>query len=649
MNHPQPVPALPPESMAWEQIGTSPLALAVAAAGVGVWEIELPSGKEWWSDTTLAMYGLPPGSPAPTRTEWRELFLHPDDSERCRIRAEDFLATGRPYEMEYRIRRADDAAVRWLYSRSAFKFGSRQRVLGVTVDITERRVAEGRAREATAMLEHAARHVGFGFGVRELVGNLPGWWSPELKRLLGLPPDASTPNLAEALALFQPHDRERVRHFASEPIPPGELREFNFDVARPDGDLRTLTTRGRTEYDEQGRPQRTYFAIIDNTELLQHERRERELLEHLQLATEATGIGIWERDARSGQARWDTTMKRLWGLPPEAPEPVREQYLALLHPDDRDEMARYWARADEDRSPQELDFRVLLPGGSVRWLRTRGRVVLDDHGQPLRRIGVCFDTTERREAEAAQQARELAERANAAKTEFLSRMSHELRTPLNAVLGFAQLMALDSADPLSPTQRARVAHVQAAGWHLLSLVNDVLDLARIESRGAALTPADVDLDAVVQRCLAMAAPQAERLKVALRWAAAEGMPRTVWADETRLLQLLSNLVSNGLKYNRSGGEVEIGASTDGSWCWLRVRDTGMGLSQQQLQQLFQPFNRLGREHSGIEGSGLGLALCRQLAEQMGGTIEVSSTEGVGSEFRVRLPLRGPGPPEVVLG
>jgi PAS domain S-box-containing protein len=646
MNHPQPVPALPPEASSWEQIDQSPLALAVSAAGVGVWEIELASGEEWWSDTTLAMYGLPPGSRAPTRAEWREHFLHPDDLERCRARAEDFMATGRPYEMEYRIRRADDGSVRWLFSRSAFKFGDRGRVLGVTVDITERRLAEERAREATAMLEHAARQVGFGFGVREMAGELPGWWSPELKGLLGLASDAPTPNLADALALFAPHDRERVRAFASDPIPPGELREFTFDVPLPGGGLRTLSTRGRTEYDAQGRPGRTYFAIIDISELLQRERRERELLAQLQLAVEATGIGTWERCSRTGQATWDTTMKRLWGLPPEAPAPGREQYLAMLHPGDRAEMARSWTRVDHDQSPLELDFRVVLPDGRTRWLRTRGRVVLDDRGQPLRRIGVCFDITERREAEAAAQARELAEQASAAKTEFLSRMSHELRTPLNAVLGFTQLMALDTADPLSPTQRERVDHVQAAGWHLLSLVDDVLDLARIESRSAPVQQAEVVLADVVRRCLAMAAPQAARLQVALHWAEAAGTPRTLWADDKRLLQLLSNLVSNGVKYNHPGGRVELGASAEDGWCCVRVSDTGLGLSPAQMQQLFEPFNRLGREHSGIEGSGLGLALCKQLAEQMGGTIEVASTEGVGSEFRVRLPL-APGAPPVL--
>jgi signal transduction histidine kinase len=634
MNHLLPEP----EAAPWEQLLHSPLAHAVAAAGVGVWEIEMATGAEWWSDTTLAMYGLPPGSTAPTRAQWRERFLHPDDRARCQARAADFFATGRPYEMEYRIRRADDGSVRWLFSRSAFKLGGRERVLGITVDVTERRLAEERAHEATALLEHAARQVGFGFGVREMRGDLPGWWSPELKRLLGLPHDAPTPPLAQALTLVAPHDREPVRSLASDPIAPGELREFSFEVPQPGGaGTRTLLTRGRTEYDDHGRPQRTYFAVMDTTERLQEQRRLEELLLRLQMATEATGIGTWERCAATGRAVWDATMNSLWGLPPGAPPPDREQYLAMLHPEDRALMAQSWSSADDDRSPLELEFRVLLPGGGVRWLRTRGRVVRGEQGEALKRVGVCFDTTERREAEAAQQARSLAEQANAAKTEFLSRMSHELRTPLNAVLGFAQLMALDSADPLSPTQRERVAHVQAAGWHLLSLVNDVLDLARIEARQAPMTPAEVAVEPVVRQCLDMTAPLAGRQGVALRWMPCAAGAGTVWADGTRLLQLLLNLVSNGVKYGHAGGHVEVSARAHGEQVLIHVRDDGPGFTPQQRAQLFQPFNRLGREHSGIEGSGLGLALCKLLAEQMGGAIEVESAQGQGSCFTLRLP------------
>ena len=632
MNHPQ----SGPEAAPWEQLLHSPLAAAVAATGVGVWEVDLASGQEWWSDTTLAMYGLPPGGPAPTRDEWQRRFLHPADAGPWRERVRTFVGDGQPYELAYRIRRAGDGALRFLHSRAAFVGPGRQRVFGITLDITEQRLAEERAQEALLMLDHAAEQVGFGFGYRDADGR--GVWSTQLKRLYGLAPDAPTPNRQQYPLLIADHDRERAMRTLSQSVAPGQTAEFSFDVGRgQDGGVRTLSTRAVTRYDEQGRPSRSYFAVMDTTERLREQRRMSDLLLRLQMATEASGIGTWERDARTGQATWDATMKQLWGLASDVPPPDREQYIAMIHPEDRALMEASWISVDDDRSPLELEFRVLLPEGGTRWLRTRGRALRDAEGHVVRRIGVCFDTTDRREAEAALQARALAEQANAAKTEFLSRMSHELRTPLNAVLGFAQLMALDTADPLSATQQERVAHVQAAGWHLLSLVNDVLDLARIESRQAPMTLAAVAIEPVVRRCLDMTTPLAQRQEVALRWLPSPEAPAELWADGTRLLQLLLNLVSNGVKYNRRGGHVEVGVQADGPQVVLVVRDNGLGLSPQQREQLFQPFNRLGREHSGIEGSGLGLALCRVLAEQMNGAIEVDSSEGQGSCFRLRLP------------
>jgi PAS domain S-box-containing protein len=626
----------------------SPLAVAVAAAGVGLWEIDLASGREWWNDTTLVMYGLAPGSTAPTRSEWREHFVHPDDRERLARTAAECERTGRPYEAEYRIRRAGTGEVRWLVSRTAFPLGERGRALGITLDVTERHAAERRAREAEAQLGHAARQVGFGFGLRE-PGGERGEWSPELKRLWGLPPDAPTPLRADIFSLIAPEDRERVRQRLYTPIEPGGLSEYSFDVMRADdGQRRTLTTRAYTEYDDAGHPGRTFFAVIDTTELLAREREIAELLDVQKMAAEAAGIGTWDRDVLTGIDRWSPQCARILGQPEGEPPLSREAYFDLVHEEDRAFVRGAWDRADVGGEPLDFEYRIVRPGGAVRWVRTRGRIERDEQGRVVRRRGVIFDITERRQAEAERHARELAERANAAKTEFLSRMSHELRTPLNAVLGFAQLMALDSADPLSPGQRERLAHVQTAGWHLLALVNDVLDLSRIEARKAPMQPEAVSLAAAATECISMIAPKAAESGVAVHWESPALEPHEVWADPTRLRQLLLNLVSNGVKYNRRGGWVRVGAQRRGTMAVLSVRDNGLGIAAARIGQLFQPFNRIGRETSGIEGTGLGLALVKLLVEQMGGAVEVDSTEGRGSEFRLVLPLppgvAGHGPP-----
>lgn len=636
-NPPSPAPPVA-DAAAAQVLFDSPLAHAVAAAGVGLWEVDLASGREWWNDATLAMYGLPAGGPSPSRLEWRERFVHPDDLPRLAATAAEFELTGRPYEAEYRIRRADTGAVRWLVSRSAFKLGDRGRVLGITLDVTERHIAERRAREAEAQLGHAARQVGFGIGLREPDGDR-GEWSPELKRLWGLAPEAPTPLRSELFALIAPHDHERVRHELNKPIAPGALSEYSFDVLRhDDGQLRTLTTRAYTEYDTEGQRGRTFFVVSDTTERMARERAMAELLELQQMAAEAAGIGTWDRDVLRGIDRWSPECARILGLPEGGPTLSREDYLSRVHDDDRAIVASAWDRADTGRAPLDFEYRIVRDDGSIRWVRTRGRVERDAEGRVLRRRGVIFDITERREAEAERRSRELAERANAAKTEFLSRMSHELRTPLNAVLGFAQLMALDSADALSAAQRERLGHVQAAGWHLLALVNDVLDLARIEAREAPMQPAAVSLAAAVAECISMITPKAAESGVAVHWESPALEPHQVWADPTRLRQLLLNLVSNGVKYNRRGGWVRVTAQRRDGMAVVSVCDNGLGIAAARIGQLFQPFNRIGRESSGIEGTGLGLALVKLLVEQMGGAVEIDSVEGQGSEFRLVLPL-----------
>lgn len=232
----------------------------------------------------------------------------------------------------------------------------------------------------------------------------------------------------------------------------------------------------------------------------------------------------------------------------------------------------------------------------------------------------------------------LAATARRAKTDFLSRMSHELRTPLNAVIGFAQLLRLDPQQPLSSTQRSKIEQIERAGAHLLGLVHDVLDLAHLETGDLPLSPAPVPLHAALVEA-------GDQIKHTAMQAGIElshlGQPDDirlcVQADPLRLRQILANLLSNAIKYNRPGGRVTTRCWTDGAQIAIEVSDTGRGMSAAQCAHLFELFNRLGAENTGIEGSGIGLVIVRRLAELMGGRIEVDSELGVGSRFVVWLP------------
>jgi len=299
-----------------------------------------------------------------------------------------------------------------------------------------------------------------------------------------------------------------------------------------------------------------------------------------------------------------------------------------------------------------MDKRFIRGDGAVLHAAIAVRCERNAQGRAERFFAVVEDITQRKRAERelarhrdelellVQErshelvvARDVAQEASRAKSEFLSRMSHELRTPMNAILGFSQLLDLDRT--LLPRSQKFVREILRAGDHLLNLINDVLDLSQIEAGRLTLSPEPLVVAALGREVLTLMQPLAEQHGVTLKMGTCDGL--VVRADRTRLKQVLFNLVSNAVKYNRASGSVQLDAAAlDEQMLRITLRDTGVGIAPERLKQLFEPFNRLGAEFSSIEGTGIGLSICRRVVDLMGGRIGVASTLGTGSEFWIDL-------------
>ncbi len=250
------------------------------------------------------------------------------------------------------------------------------------------------------------------------------------------------------------------------------------------------------------------------------------------------------------------------------------------------------------------------------------------------RIAAALAQLEKEKAEQAmREAKQEAERANRAKSEFLSRMSHELKTPLNAILGYSNLMKIEAGQDYDP----RIDKILFSGQHLLDLINESLDVVRVEQNAISLTFQPVDLGEVITDCVALLQPDAEKNQVTLKTSSEDLVLVT---DHQRMRQIMLNLVSNAIKYNRARGEVTISArDKDGTRIEILVEDNGIGMSAEELEQLFRPFTRFGERQDSVEGHGIGMMITRQLVQAMGGEIDVASEPGTGTRVSITLPKR----------
>lgn len=399
-----------------------------------------------------------------------------------------------------------------------------------------------------------------------------------------------------------------------------------------DGSLYWVESSITPFLDAAGKPYQYVSIRTDITRQIRSEQAVELAKERLRRGQIYANIGTWEWNIGSGELFWTEQIAPLFGYAKGELETSYENFLNAIHPDDRDKVIAAVNDCVEKGSRYHIEHRVVWPDGTIRWLLEKGDVLRDSDGKPIKMIGVVQDVTE------IQLAKEAAERANRAKSEFLSSMSHELRTPLNSIIGFSQLLALSD---LSDKQKKQLGTITQSGKHLLSLINDVLEFAKLENGKIHLNIQPIDVKPIIEQVVALSESHAYANNIHIKLASWQDQ-HYIQADPVRFQQILVNLMSNGIKYNRPNGLLTLNWQTETRaqqpFWRLTIQDTGYGIAEEDIPRLFVPFDRLGHESSTIEGTGIGLSITKDLVEQMGGYIEVDSNPNVGTAFSIGLPL-----------
>ena len=563
---------------------------------------------------------------AATQARWRPVFDRALLGETI-VAAVDLEVDGRRAQYEVKVQPVRDAA------------GTVTGICAIARDVTRRAAAEERLREIEA--RHELLLGGTEDGVFDWeIDSGRVWFSPRALALYGFAADERSYHVDDWRERIHADDVAAVEAALEQHLVRGEPYRVLHRFRRGDDAWRWFEAQGRAARDERGAPTRMVGSFRDVTERIEADQELLLVHARMEQAFRMARVGAWTFTPSTGEIWWSRGTYLLFGRDPAEGPPTYEGFLAYLPPDDREPLmaAVDVALAGADR--YEVQHGVERPDGERRHFAAMGMVTRSADGAVLQLAGTVIDVTEQHRTESAlREAKELAERSSSAKSDFLASMSHELRTPLNAVIGFAQrLERLPVGSVLTDRDRLFVSRIASNGRHLLTVIDDILDIARIEAGRLEIEFGPVDVGTLCAEVVAQleGAPRAAGTTLTLE--VPEDLAPVV-SDSVRLRQVLVNLVGNALKFTATGGttvRVHADPVTHRPRA-IDVVDTGIGIAADRLPHIFEKFEQAERgTHRRFGGAGLGLTICRALCEMMGHDLSVASVAGAGSTFTIRF-------------
>lgn len=580
--------------------------------------------------------------------------MHPRDffPDEEKPRAEEAIALAfatRDSAIEAVFVAKDGAATDYYFTNRRVVFKDQPCLVGAGIDISERKRAEAALRRSLERFHAVARATVDAVWDWNLITHVV-WWNENFQTLFGYEVADIQPGIESWSGRVHPDDRDRVATGIDAVVrSEGRMWSAEYRFRRKDGSYAEIFDRGMVLRDTAGVGVRMVGAMQDISERKRAESRVRESEARLLEAQRIAKIGSWGLDVQSNRLWWSDQIYEIFGISRTDFEGTYEAFSAFVHPADRERVHAAQQAALAGAGGLDLEHRIILRDGSEKFVHEVAALKRDKTGSPLVLTGTVHDITDRHRVEVEREKRHRAEAADHIKSAFLATMSHELRTPLNSILGFTGIVLQGLAGPLNAEQAKQLGMVRGSARHLLELINDVLDISKIEAGQLDVRDEPFNLRASIERVIGSVAPLAQEKGLALATHLPPGLPEMV-SDQRRVEQILLNLLSNAIKFTDRGRvtlTVEMvqdfpslpDAPPLDAVC-IRVADTGPGIKPEDLASLFQPFRQLDTGLSRqYEGTGLGLTICRRLAGLMGGKITARSEWQCGSEFIVVLPLR----------